>query len=180
MDPLGLEPGLRGQPPQDQKRAGTGQRPSLGVEEELRTVSAVEVWPTSGQVAPQGLDGLAADRHDPLFSALADRPDEPLVEVDAGPVERDRLADSKPGAVEQLDERAIPERSGRRPRSRVDQAVRFAGGEGARQLADPAWKLELGRRVPGDRADQDQMAEQGAERGDAAGDRRRRETCGSE
>jgi hypothetical protein len=132
MDPLRLEPGLRGEPPEDQKRTGARQRPALGVEEELRTVSAVEVRPASGQIAPQSIDGVTPDGHNPLLPAFADRPDEPLVEIDSRPIERDRLADAKPGSVEQLDQRTVPERPGRRPAGRVDQAFRLAGRERAR------------------------------------------------
>jgi hypothetical protein len=52
MDPLGLEPRLRRQPAQDQECTGPRERPTLGVEEELRPVSAVEIGPPSGKVAP--------------------------------------------------------------------------------------------------------------------------------
>ena len=91
------------------------------VQEELRAVAAVEVRPAAREVAAQRLGGVAADRDDALLAALADHADEPVVEVDAGPVEPDRLRDPEAGAVEQLDERLVAERArlraARRPRS---------------------------------------------------------------
>ena len=45
-------------------------------------MAAVEVGPAAREVAPQRLDRLAPDRDDALLAALAEHPDEPLVEVD--------------------------------------------------------------------------------------------------
>ena len=45
MDPLRVEPGLRREPPDDEKCAGAGERPALGVEEELGPMAPVEVGP---------------------------------------------------------------------------------------------------------------------------------------
>ena len=83
MDALRIEARLRGQPAQDEERAGAGQRAALGVQEELRPVPAVEVRPAAGEVAAQRLDRLAPERDDPLLVALADAADEPVLEVDA-------------------------------------------------------------------------------------------------
>ena len=49
VDALGLEPGLRGEAPQDQERAGAGQAAALGVEEQLGPVAAVEVRAAAGR-----------------------------------------------------------------------------------------------------------------------------------
>ena len=47
VDALGVQPRLFRQLPQDQEGAGPRQRPSLGIEEELGTVAAVEVGPAA-------------------------------------------------------------------------------------------------------------------------------------
>jgi hypothetical protein len=91
---LRLEPGLLRELAEDQERARARQRTALCVEEELRSMAPVEVRPPAREVAPQRLDGFRADRDDALLLALPDAADEALVEVDAGAVEADRLADS--------------------------------------------------------------------------------------
>ncbi len=73
MDAPRLEARLLGEAPQDQERAGAGQRAALGVQEELRPVPPVEVRPPAGEVAAERLDRRAADRHDALLAALAER-----------------------------------------------------------------------------------------------------------
>ena len=154
VDPLRLEAGVRRQPPQDQERAGAGERAALGVEEELRPVPAVEVRAAAGEVAPQRFDRLAADRDDPLLAALADR-GRAAGRGRRRPVEADRLADAQARAVEQLDERAVAERARRRPGRGVDQALGLAGRERARQRVVRARQLELRGRVVVGGADQD-------------------------
>src|SRR6186997_1488796 len=104
MDAARLEPCLLGQPPENEEGARAGQRPALGVQEELRLVAAVEERAAPGEIPAQGIDRAAAERDDALLVALAHRPHEPLVEVDSGALEADRLAHAKPGAVEELDE----------------------------------------------------------------------------
>ena len=83
------------------------ERAALRVQEELGAVALVEVGAAAGVVAAQGVDRLAADRDDALLRALADRPDEPPLEVDRRALEPDGLAHAQSGAVEELDERAI-------------------------------------------------------------------------
>src|SRR5581483_8520970 len=99
VDALRLQAGRSGQAAQDEEDPGPRERAALGVEEELRTVAAVEVRATAGEVAPDRLRRLAADRDDPLLRALADAADEPALEVDGGPLEARGLADAKAGAV---------------------------------------------------------------------------------
>jgi hypothetical protein len=109
MNSLGLEARLLGQLAEDEEGPGPRQASALGVEEELRAVAPVEVRPAACEVTPECLHGLPTDGDDPLLPALADRPDETLIEVDAGLVEADRLAHAEPRSVEQLDERAVAE-----------------------------------------------------------------------
>src|SRR5438552_17783782 len=45
-----LEPGLLGQPPEDEEGASAGQRAALGVQEQLGAVTAVEKRAASGQI----------------------------------------------------------------------------------------------------------------------------------
>ena len=171
----GSRPGVRGEPAQDQERAGAGQRAALRVQEELGPVAPVEVRPAAREVAAERLDRLAADRDDPLLAALADDAHEPVVEVDAALLEPDRLGDAQAGAVEQLDERAVAERARRDAVRGVDQPLGLARRERPRQLARPPRQLDRGGRVVGARADQLQVAEEGARRRRPPRDRRRRE-----
>src|SRR4051812_44991368 len=97
VDATGLEAGFLRELAQDQERSGAGQRPALGVQEELRPVAPVEERAPSGQVAAKRLRRRTPDGDDPLLVALADAANEPLVEVDAGPFEADRLADPEAG-----------------------------------------------------------------------------------
>ena len=57
--------------------------------------------------------GLLAERNDAFLAALSPHVDELAVEVDVPEVERDRLGTSQPGGVEELEERAVPERERR-------------------------------------------------------------------
>ncbi len=179
MDPPRLETGLLGQAAEDQERARPGERAALRVEEELRPVPAVEVGPASREVAPQGFDRLAPHGNDPFLPALSDRPDEALVEIHPRTVEPDGLADPQTRAVEELDERSVTKGARRRPDRGVDQALGFPRRERAGKAADSPWKVELGGGILRGRADQGEMAEQRAQRGDTAGDRRGREASRS-
>src|SRR5262249_37723654 len=91
MDALRVEPGALREPPQDQERAGPRQRAAARVQEELGAVPPVEIRPPTREIPAQRLHRGAADRHDALLAALADRSDEPPVEVDARRAEPDRL-----------------------------------------------------------------------------------------
>src|SRR5207244_5341848 len=85
---LRLEAGGRRELPQDQERAGPGEGPALGVQEQLGPVPAVEVRAAARQVTPECLGGLSTDRDDPLLAALARAADESPLEVDAGEIGR--------------------------------------------------------------------------------------------
>jgi hypothetical protein len=52
VNALRLEPGFLRQPTEDQKRSGSCQCSTLSVQEELRAVTAVEVGPAAGEIAP--------------------------------------------------------------------------------------------------------------------------------
>src|SRR5215210_1388697 len=107
MDALGLEPRAAGEAAEDQEGAGARERSALRVQEQIGPVALVEVGPSVRQVAAQRLDRVPPDGYDALLAALAGAAHEPLLEVDAGPVEADRLAHPQAGAVEELDERAV-------------------------------------------------------------------------
>src|SRR5919198_2263919 len=66
--------------------------------------------PRLAQVAREPVRGLLAERHDPLLAALPAYVERLLLEVDVGEVEVDRLAAAEAGRVDELDERAVPER----------------------------------------------------------------------
>ena len=59
-------------------------------------MAAVEVRPAVGEVAAKRLGRLPSDRDDALLAALADRADEPLVEVDAALLEPDASLTRRP------------------------------------------------------------------------------------
>src|SRR5690242_8220561 len=137
MGPLRLEPCLVGQAAQDEKHAGAGERPAARVEKQLLPVAPIEEGPTAREVAAEGVRCLPPDRNHPFLASLAEGPDEPVLEIDGLAVERDRLADSQPGAVEELAERAVAQVSRRRTGGCIEQALDFRGREGARQLPAP-------------------------------------------
>ena len=93
VDPFRLEPGLLGQPAQDEEDPGASQASALGVEEEFRPVAAVEVGAPAREVAPQRIGRRPAQGTIRSFELLAGRSDEPLLEIDVGLAEADRLAD---------------------------------------------------------------------------------------
>ena len=134
----GLEPGLRGQLLQNQEGPRPGEAATLRIQEQLRSMPFVQVGASVGEVAAERLGSLAADRHDAFLSALAEHPHEPVVEVDARLVEAHRLRDAQAGAVEQLDQRLVAQRAGRRADGGLDQPFHLAGGERVRQLARAA------------------------------------------
>src|SRR5436190_9860539 len=92
VDALRIEAGLLRQPAQDEERTGAGQPAALGVQEQLRPVPAVEVRASACEVAAERLGRRAADGDEALLRALAGRADDPLLEVDVGLAEPDRLA----------------------------------------------------------------------------------------
>jgi hypothetical protein len=170
-----VEAGLLGQPPHDEEGAGARERAAARVEEELRPVPRVQVRAPARDVAPKRLRRLAADRDDPLLVAFSYAADEALVEIDGVPYEADGLADPQPGAVEQLQQRGVAQRPRRRSRRRIDQSLRLARREGAREAAQPSRQVELGGGVVGALAEEDEVAEERSDGGDSACDRRGRE-----
>ena len=86
MDATRLQPGDLGQAAQDQEGAGPGQPAAAGIEEELGTGTALEEGSPARQIAGQGIGGPAPDRHDPLLVALAQAANDPVVEIEAGPL----------------------------------------------------------------------------------------------
>jgi hypothetical protein len=133
VDAPRLQAGLPGELAEDEERAGPGQRPAARVEEELRPVTAIEVGATQREVAADGLGRRSSERDDPLLPALAEHADDPLVEVDAALLEPDGLGHAQAGAVQELDERAIPARARSRPVGGVDQPLRLGGRHHARE-----------------------------------------------
>ena len=131
----GSSPAFSASRAQDQEGAGAGERAALRVQEQLRAVAPVEVRPAAREVAAERLGGGASDRDDPFLVALADAAHDPLVQVDAGALEPDRLADPQPGAVEQLDERGVAQRARGRAGGGLDQPLGLARGERAGKLA---------------------------------------------
>jgi hypothetical protein len=138
VDALWVEPCLLRELAQDEERPGPCERAAPGVQEELGPVARVQVRPPSRDVAPERLGGMAADRDDPFFAALADHPNQPVVEVDTCFLEPHRLGDAQPGAVEELHERLVAQRPRLRPGGRVDQPLGLAGRKRARQPPLPA------------------------------------------
>ena len=132
MDPLRLQARFRSEFAKNQEGSGPSQRAALRVQEELRTVAPIEVRPASAEVTTKCLDRLPSDRDDPLLPALADRPDEPLIEIDAALVEADRLPDPQSRAVEELDESPVAKCPRRRSGGGVDEPLDLRRGEDAR------------------------------------------------
>jgi hypothetical protein len=165
MHPCRIETRFRGQAPEDEEGAGTGQPAALRVEEELRAVPAIEERPAPGEVAAHGLDAFASERDDPLLVSLAEAPNDAVVQVDPAAVEPHRLADPEPGSVEELDQGAVAERSWSRPVRRLDQALDLAGRERAGEARAAPWEVELGGRVVLSAAEEDEVVVEGARRG---------------
>src|SRR5437588_4464250 len=180
MDPLRLEPRASREPPQDEERARARERAALRVQEELGPVAPVEERTTAGEVAAQRLGRLAADRDDPLLVALAEAADEPVLEVDAAPLERHRLRDAQARAVEELGERAVAEVARLRAGGRLDEPLGLRRRERARKPARAARKVEVGGRIVAARAEERLVAEERAQRRRAPRDRRGREPLGAQ
>ena len=176
----GSSPALSGKAAQDEEDTGAGERPAVRVQEQLLPVAAVEVRPTAREVAAEGFRCLPPDRHDPFLAALAEAADESVLEIDGLPVERDRLADAQPGAVEELTEGAVAEVARRRPGGGIEQPLDLRGRERARQRPAAFRELDVRRGVVGARAEQNLVPEEGADGGKPARDGRRREAVRAE
>src|SRR4051794_38439638 len=141
MNTFRFEAGFLRELAEDEERPGARKCAALRVQEELGPVPLVEKRTAVREVAPEGIDRLPADRDDPLLRALADRADDPVLEIDARTLEADRLADAKSCSVEELDERAVAHGARRRASSGVDQPLRLPGRERLRQCPAPAREL---------------------------------------
>src|SRR5205085_7957503 len=172
---LGVEAGLRGETTEDQERAGARERTTARIEEELRPVPHVEERTAAREVPAYRFDGGPADRDDTLLVSLAEGADDPVLEVDVRLREADGLADAQAGAVEKLDERAVAVCARRGACGGFDQPLRLRRRERAREPRLPARQVELRGRIVRTRAEQHLVAEERAERGNAARDR-----CGRE
>ena len=175
-----LEAGLRGELRRMRKAPARVSGPPWALRKSSGRWPAVEVGPAAREVAAQRLDRLPADRDDPLLVPLADAADDAGVEVDA--------ALSRPTAS--LTRSPAPYRSSTRARSRRSRGpVPFAAstsrsaspGEsvrGRRRVA--ARKVQLGGRVVGSLAEQDEVAEERTYCGRAARHGRGREPLRAE
>jgi hypothetical protein len=171
VDPGGLEPGLLREPPQDEKCPRAGQRAALGVQEQLRPVPPIQEWPPPAQVPAERVDGAASERDDPLLASLADRADEPFLQIDAPALEADRLTDPEAGAVEQLDESAVAKVARAGPGGSFDEARGLARRERPRQPTRSPGEADVCRGVVLTASDQNLMAEERPHGGEAARDR---------
>ena len=143
-------------------------------------MAPVEERTTAREVAAQRLGRLAADRDDPFLVSLAEAADEPVLEVDAAPLERHRLRDAQARAVEELGERAVAEVARLRAGGRLDEPLGLRRRERARKPARAARKVEVGGRVVAARAEERLVAEERAQRRRAPRDRRGREPVGAQ
>ena len=131
VHPDGLEARALRELAQDEERAGARERSAARVQEELSAVAAIEVGTTEREVAANGLGGGSSERHETLLPALAEDTDDAFLERDARFLEPGGLRDAQPGAVEELDERAVAKRARRRP----DGGVYEPFGLGRRECA---------------------------------------------
>ena len=147
VNALRVESGLLSEPAQDEERACARERSALGVQEQVRSVAPIQVRPPAGEVAPQCIRGLPAERNDALLVPLAHAAHEAVVQVDASALEPDSLADAEARPVKKLDERAIAKRARRGPVRGADEAFDLGRGQSSRQSRASSRKLDLGRWV---------------------------------
>ena len=120
-------------------------------------VMLVEVGTPAAQIAAQGLAGLAAERHQPFLVSLAQAAHEPLVQVDAAPVETDSLADAQAGPVQQLDKRAVAQRPGRDAVRGRTELLDVTRRKRSRKAAATRGRLQIRGRVVVAGTDQHEM-----------------------
>ena len=90
--------------------------------------------PRVAQVAAEPVRRLLAERDDALLAALAAADvDELLLEVDVAEVEADGLGAAQPGGVDELDERAVPQRDRALSFERFEHALDLGGRRSVRQ-----------------------------------------------
>ena len=135
----------------------------------------IQEGPAPRQVAPESLGRLPAERHHPLLRSLADAAHESGVEIDAGLLQADGLADAQSGAVEELDQCAVTQCARRDAVRRFDEALRLRGRQCPRQSPPASWQVELGRGVVAACPEESLVAEEGADGCDTSRNRCRRE-----
>ena len=146
-------------------------RPRAG-EEERVVRAAGELGPRVAEVAREPVRRLLAERDDALFAALAVADvDELLLEVDVSEVEADGFGAAEAGGVDELDERAVPDRDRAVALERLEQLLDLGGGRRVGQAPRAAGR----EACVGDALRPERMAEEGAHGGELARDRRRRE-----
>lgn len=116
-----LEPRAVGELAQDQERAGACESSAACVQEELRAIATIEVRTAQREVATDGFGSRTPEWYEALFPALAEHADDALFDGDASFLEPGRLGHAQSRAVQELDERAIPQRAWRRPDGGVDE-----------------------------------------------------------
>jgi hypothetical protein len=132
VDATRLETSTVGQLPQDQERAGAGERSSACVQKELWPVATVEMRAAEGEVAANGLGGRAPERHEALLPSFAEHADDTLLDGDAALLEPGGLGDAEAGAVEELHESAISQSAWCRADRGVDEPFRLGRRKRAR------------------------------------------------
>src|SRR6266511_2887313 len=117
----------------------------------------------------EGILGAARDRA--LLAALASDVHLLLLELDVGEVEPDGLGAAQPGRVDELDERAVPERQRPLAVQGVERRLDLGGAGRVRQPARPA-RRQRRVRYPGE---PEREAEEAPHRRQLPPDRRRRQ-----
>src|SRR6266542_768411 len=144
---------------------------AAGGEEEGILGAARELRPRLAQVAREPVRCLLAERHRALLAALASDVHLLLLELDVGEVEPDGLGAAQPGRVDELDERAVPERQRPLAVQGVERRLDLGGAGRVRQPARPA-RRQRRVRYPGG---PEREAEEAPHRRQLPPDRRRRQ-----
>ena len=172
-----LQPGAAGVALDDLVEPLAGERPPAEVDEHVRLVAQPD------QPRPARARGrrcsvaiaLHADRHQALLGALAAGAQHPGLEVELGQLQGDRLRGAQPAGVHRLEQRAVAQRAGRVAPGLVEQPVDLVAAEHLRQAAPRARRAQLGGRVVVDQLLAAQVAVEGAQAGDLALQRGRRD-----
>jgi len=99
------------------------------------------------QVGLQPFAGLVTQRNQPLLVALANHPDDSLVEVQIGQQQAGEFAYAQTRRIHQFQHRPVAQTQGRRGVWRRQQALHLFFGQGFGQAAPQARALDQGRRV---------------------------------
>jgi hypothetical protein len=159
VDTPRLECCLVGELSQDHECACARQWASACVQQELGPVPSIEVRAAEREVPPHRLSRRATERYQALLVPLAEHTDDPLLESDATLLESDRLGHAQAGAVQELDECPVAQRSWARAGSRIDEALGLGRRQRAGKRARPPWQLKRGSRVLGPGAEKDEVTE---------------------